>query len=182
MDCDTDCVGRSGDAGNHSPRKPDTRKLWHILIPIAIIAAGIGVERLVKTDFEKVTILLDTCTKAVARQDIAAIDPLLAPNYSDSCLNSKASAMEYARRWLGRPLIKSLKIHSAQIQINRPTAEINFVVILQIDQKSDFSEMAQLPLLVKAKLYLGRTAEGTWLINRAELLEINNQPVKWSQI
>jgi hypothetical protein len=162
--------------------KPHTRKLWHLLIPIAIIAAGISVERLVKTDFEKVNILLTTCTNAAARQDPATIESLLAPNYSDSCLNSKEAAMEYARRWLGRPLIKSLRIHSAQIQINRPTAEINFSVILQLDPKSDFAEMAQLPLLVKVKLYAGRTAKGAWLINRAELLEINNQPVKWNQI
>jgi hypothetical protein len=162
--------------------KPNSRKLWHILIPIAIIAAGITVERLVKTDFEKVNILLDTCTKAVARQDISAIESLLAPNYSDSCLTSKKAAMEYARRWLGRPLIKSLKLHSAQIEINRPTAEINFIVILHLDPKSDFAEMAQFPLLIKAKLYLGRNPDGIWLIDRAELLEINNQPFKWSQI
>ena len=42
--------------------------------------------------------------------------------------------------------------------------------------------MIKFPLLVKVKLYLKRNDNGKWLVERAELLEINNNSVKWNQI
>jgi hypothetical protein len=162
--------------------KPNTRKLRHILIPIAIIAIGIGVERLVQTDFEKITILVGDAVSASQNEDVAAIDVLLAPDYSDSCNNTKTAVMEYCKRWFARPLIAKNNVQFIQIEIHRPAAEINLAAIVHLDQKSDFAEMIKFPLLVKVKLSLNRTDDGKWLIKRAELLEINNSPVKWNQI
>jgi hypothetical protein len=162
--------------------KPDTRKLWHILIPIAIIAIGIGVERFVQTDFEKITILIDKAVKAAQDEDAAAVDALLAPDYSDSCHDSKTAVMEYCRRWFARPLIAKNNAQAVQIDIHRPTAEIYLAAIVHLDPKSDFAEMVKFPLLVKVKLCLKKNEDGKWLIERAELLEINNNPVKWNQI
>ena len=162
--------------------RPNTRKLWHILIPITIIAAGIGVERLVQTDFEKINILIGKGLKAAQDEDTAAIDTLLSPDYSDSCHNSKTAVMEYCRRWFARPLIAKNNVQAVQIEIHRPAAEINLAAIVYLDPKSDYSEMSQIPLFVKARLYLKRNDNGKWLIERAELLEINNNSVKWNQI
>jgi hypothetical protein len=161
--------------------KPDSRRFWHILIPLAIIVIGIGVERLVVTDSEKINILLDKCLKATASEDLATIDSVLAPDYSDSCHNSKEVAMEYCKRWFDRPLIAANKVYSADITINRPTAEINLVVVTHIDPKSEYYDSVRV-LLVKANLYLRKYEDGRWLVQRAELVEINNQRVKWSEI
>lgn len=162
--------------------KPDTRKFWHILIPIAIIAIGIGVERLVQTDLEKINMLIGNALTAAQNEDAAAIDALLSPEYRDSCHDSKIAVMEYCRRWFARPLIAKNNVQAVQIEIQRPAAEIYLAVIVHLDPKSEFAEMIKFPLLVKVKLYLKRSDDGKWRIERAELLEINNRSVKWEQI
>jgi hypothetical protein len=161
--------------------RPESRKFWHILIPLAVIVVGIGVERLVQTDFEKINILIDKCLTATADENIAAIGALLAPDYSDSCHKSKESAMQSCRRWFGQPLISVNKKYSVEITIDRPAAQVNLIVVTHLDPKSEYYQSVKL-LLIKARLYLHRNADGRWLINRAELLEVNNQPVKWNEI
>jgi hypothetical protein len=90
--------------------------------------------------------------------------------------------MEYCRLWFARPLIAKNNTQFVQIEIHRPAAEINLAAIVHLDPKSEFAEMIKFPLLVKVRLYLKRNDNGKWLINRAELLEINNNPVKWNRI
>ena len=162
--------------------KPDTRRFWHILIPLAIIGIGIGVERLVQTDMEKITILIDKSLKATANEDIPAIQSLLASDYSDSCHSSKAAAMEFCKRWLSRPLIAQNKLFSQpEVVISSPTAQVSLIVVTHIDPRSEYYSSVKL-LLAKVRLYLQKTADRKWLVRRAELLEINNQPVNWSEI
>jgi hypothetical protein len=36
--------------------------------------------------------------------------------------------------------------------------------------------------LTKVELHLQKQPDGTWLINRAEVLELDRQPVDWSHI
>ena len=162
--------------------KPAARKLWHPLIALAVIIIGISVERLVQTDFEKINILVGQALEATQNEDVTAVDALLAPDYSDSCNPTKEAVMEYCKRWFARPLIAKNNAQNVQIEIHRPAAEVGLFVITNLDQKSDFAEMAKFPLLVKVKLYLKRTVDGKWLIKNAELIEINNQRINWNQI
>ncbi|MDO8302476.1 MAG: hypothetical protein Q7T18_04455, partial [Sedimentisphaerales bacterium] len=103
--------------------KPTTRKLWHPLIPLAIIALGIGVERLVQTDFEKINLLVGNVLEATQNEDVTAVDALLAPDYSDSCNATKEAVMDYCKRWFARPLIAKNNTQNIQIESRRPAAE-----------------------------------------------------------
>jgi hypothetical protein len=162
--------------------KPATRKLWHISIPISIIIIGIGIERLVQTDSEKIDDLVKTCLKATADEDVNAIDSILSPDYSDSCHNSKKAALEFCRRWLGKPLIAKNRLpFPPEVSLSAPEAQVNMMVMTHIDPKSSYYGSVKV-LLSKVKLYLQKNADKHWQVKRAELLEINNQPVNWSDI
>jgi hypothetical protein len=162
--------------------KPGTRKLWHILIPLIILAGGIGVEWFVQTDMEKVKILLSRSLTATENEDMAAIDAILAPDYSDSVNNSKDAFMTYCKRWFSRPLIAQNKLpNPPEITINAPNAQINLSVVIHLDSRSEYYGDVRL-VLIKLRLHLYRYAGGKWLIKSAELLEINNQRVKWNEI
>jgi hypothetical protein len=162
--------------------KPNSRRFWHVLIPVAIIVIGIGVERLVQTDMEKINALIGKSLKVTQDEDLAGIDAILADDYSDSCNSSKEAVMVYCKRWFSRPLIAKNKLFSPpQISLSTPRCEVSLVVVTHLDPKSEYYESAKL-LLIKVRLYLQKYDDGKWLIKEAELLEINNQPVKWNQI
>lgn len=162
--------------------KPNSRKLWHILIPLAIIAVGIGVERFVATDMEKIKVLLSKSLTATQNEDLAAIDAIMADDYSDSVHSSKAEVMEYCKRRFGRPLIAQNKLpNPPEITITSPAAQINLIVVTHLDPQSEYYDSVKL-VLVKVRLHLYRYAGGKWLIKGAELLEVNNQRFKWNEI
>jgi hypothetical protein len=162
--------------------KPETRKFWHIFIPLAIIATGIAVERFVQTDMEKINTLINQCLTFTADKNINGIEAILAPDYSDSCHNSKKAAMEFCRRWLDKPLIaKNSLPFRPDVSLSAPQAQVNMIVMTHIDPKSSYYDSVKV-LLLKVKLYLQKNTDKHWQVKRAELVEINNQPVNWSDI
>jgi hypothetical protein len=162
--------------------KPESRKIWHIFVPLSIIIIGIGIEQMVQTDMEKIDTLIKQCLTFTADENINGIEAILAADYSDSCHNSKKIAIEYCRKWMSRPLIAQNKLFAPpDVAISNSIAQVNMIVVTHIDPKSNFYDSAKV-LIVKARLFLERDANKRWLVQRAELLEINNQPIKWSDI
>ena len=92
--------------------KPDSSKFWHILFRSQSSLIGIGVERMVQTDLEKINVLIKQCLTYTADEDIKGIERYLLPDYSDSRNTSKNAAMEFCNAWFGRPLIAQNKMFS----------------------------------------------------------------------
>jgi low affinity Fe/Cu permease len=161
---------------------PEKRRWWQLLIPVAIAAAGFGLDFLVQTDLEKINALIDRGIKAVEEEDCSAIETIIADNYRDSFHNTKEDLISHCRAQLTPGLVAKSKKSACLVELSPPTATATLFILLTFDKDSYVSREYKSSMQVKAKLYLQKQPNKGWLITRAELLEIDRQPVNWRQV
>lgn len=163
---------------------PEKTRPWHLLLPVALALAAFGLDYFIKTDLEKINTLIETSLKAVENQNLDAIEAIISPNYDDSYHNSKRALMAHCRSLLTKlPIKKNIKMNQ-RIEVSAPAATTQLKVLTRFDQQhTDFIELAgQSFLTTETMLYLVKGRDKNWLINRVEVLKINEHPIKWRQI
>lgn len=161
---------------------PDRVKAWMWLGPVLVLGAGLGLDYGVKTDHEKVRIALKQLVLSAQRQDVRAIDQLVAPAYADSYHPSKARLMEHMRVRFSRPVfekIKTLSLHVSSLE--NGTAEAALTATVVFDRESSIAQVVGRSLIARVEFRLSRQASGQWLLSTMELKEVNRQPVNWRQ-
>ena len=158
------------------------KHLWQWFLPIILVAAAFGLDFIVQTDLEKINILIDTGRKAVEQENCNAIEWLISADYSDSYHNTKDDLMNHCRRLLSEPLVEKGKRRSLEIEISSPAASATLTIVIHFDKRSYVYREYKPFVSVKIKLDLQKEPDKMWLINRAEILEIDRQPVKWRDI
>jgi len=161
---------------------PEKRHWWQWLLPAFLIAAAFGVDALVQTDLEKINAVISTAVKAVEEENPDAVEPIISNNYHDSYHNAKEDLMYYCRSLLSEPLVdKSIK-RIVSIDISPPEATAVFTVRIVFDKRSyvyrDFKRL----MLAKIELHLRKEQDKSWLINRAEILELDRRPANWRDV
>lgn len=154
------------------------RRRWQWFLPIILIAAAFGLDFLVKTDLEKINIVIRTIRKASEQEDYNAIGALISADYSDSFHNTKDALMNHCRRLLSEPLVKKSRQIGVKIEISPPKAEVTLSIKVHFEEQSSYSEYLPFVLL-KMELDLQKEQDKRWLINHAEILEANKHPVSW---
>jgi len=162
---------------------PEKRHWWQLALPAFLAAAAFGLDALVETDLEKINAVIATGVKAVEEENPDAIEPIISENYSDSSHRTKTALMRHCRRTLSEPLIeKNIKrIVEIVVSPSRTTAEATFTVRIVFDKRSYVYQSYKRIMLAKVKVSLQKE-QGKWLINQAELLELDRQPVDWQNI
>ncbi len=161
---------------------PEKRYWWQFLIPVFIAAIAFGLDSIVQTDIEKINVLISTGIKAVEEEDTGAIDAIISANYKDSYHNSKEHLIDHCKRELSRSLVEKNKEMGLQLEISPPTATADLTVSMKFEKDSFVTQNYKQFLSVTVKLHLQKEQDKRWLINRAELLEIDRQRVSWRQI
>jgi hypothetical protein len=161
---------------------PEKSRWWQLLIPLVIAVAGVALDFLVKTDPEKISALLKTGMKAVEQENADAVDAVIAPHYNDSYHNTKQDLMRYCRMMLAQPLVEKNKKLALSIEMSTPNATATFTVITRFDPRSYIYQSYMRSLLTRMELHLQKQPDKSWLITRAEVLELNRQPANWRHI
>ncbi|NIP23110.1 MAG: hypothetical protein GWN67_05600 [Phycisphaerae bacterium] len=154
---------------------------WQWILPVVLIVAGFGLDWLVKTDLEKINILISTIRKASEQEDLNAIGALISEDYSDSFHNSKDALMKHCRSLLSKPLIKKSRQLGIKKEISPPRADITLTVKVEFDEQSHYREYQSFVIL-KIDVDLQKERGRRWFISRAEILEVNRQPVTWGDV
>lgn len=160
----------------------DKRHLRHWLAPIALAALAVGLDFIVKTDLEKINTVINTTLKAVEQENPDAIEKIIVQDYRDSYHNNKAALMAHCRRFLREPLVKKNKTWPPKIEIQSPNATVTLKVTTHFEPRSRYYREFTTFVVSKVELYLQKQPDKKWLISRAEVREVNNQPVHWSDI
>jgi len=162
---------------------PEKRHWWQLALPAFLAVAAFGLDLLVQTDLEKINLVIDTGVKAVEEENPDAIELIISENYSDSSHRTKTALMRHCRRTLSEPLIeKNIKrIVEIDVSPSRTTAEATFTVRIVFDKRSYVYQSYKRIMLAKVKVNLQKE-QSKWLINQAELLELDRQPVNWQNI
>ena len=154
------------------------RRAWIFwLLPVVIAVAAFGIDYLVQTDREKIEAVLAKASRAVEREDIKAIEPLIWKNYSDSVHPSKQELLDHFRERLDEPIIEKIVPAIVSLDIKPSEAKVIFTARVMFDPKGPVYEYQKM-MLFKLEANLTKEA-GEWFFSRTEILTINLQPAGW---
>ena len=160
---------------------PEKRYWGQWLLPAFLTIAAFGFDLLVKTDTEKINAVISTAVKAVEQENPDAIEAIISDNYHDSYHNTKKHLMRHCRARLSGPLVEKNKKRPPIIEISPPKATVTLTIIIHFDKQSHVYQDIRL-MWAKVKLDLQKEQDGSWLINRVEILELNMQRANWRDI
>lgn len=161
---------------------PEKRRLWQLLIPVLIAVVAFGLDFLVTTDREKVQAVVRMALTAVENEDCPAIARLIAPDYADSVHRSKADLMARCERELSGPTVAQIRRLSEEIEMSESQARVELSLQARFEDTSRVAREYKRSALARVRLYLQKQRDGTWLISRAELLEVDKIPMSWSGV
>ena len=161
---------------------PEKQCWWHLLLPVVLAAAAFGLDLFVQTDLEKINTVINTGVKAVEKEDPGTIEMIISDNYSDSYHSTKSDLIYYCRSVLSQPLIEKNIKKILAIEVSLPKATATLTVRTVFDKQSYVYRNFKSLMLTKVKLDLEKELDNKWLISRAEILEIDRQPVNWQNI
>jgi len=161
---------------------PEKQRWWQLLIPAAIALCALGLDFFVQTDLEAVNAVIDKAMEAVEQENQGAIAQVLSDSYSDSYHDTKQSMLTHFRSELGRSSVDRNTETGLMINLSAPTATAVLFATLVFDKESFIARNYKSFLFVKAKLNLKKYPDKKWLIERIEVLELDRQPVSWSNI
>jgi hypothetical protein len=160
--------------------KPNSRKLLHLVPVILIVTAAFAVDYFVQTDREQIITVVKTAVQAAEEENAREIERLIAPDYKDSRHANKNEIMATCQTWFARPLIERNELRGLELEIGDQQAQALFFVVVHVDKRNDIYGTVGLAV-VKTKLILGKL-NGKWLINSAEIIEVNNQSFNWGSL
>jgi len=160
----------------------EKRRWWQWLVPALLAVAAFGLDFFVKTDLEKIRAVIKTGIKAVEQENPSGIEAIIADDYSDSYHNTKADLIAHCRKELSRSAVEKNKKANLLIEMSPPQATAVLTVWTRFNKESYIAQNYKQLFLIKVNLYLQKQFEKRWLIYRAELLELDRQPVNWRQI
>lgn len=161
---------------------PEKRRWWQLTIPALLIVAAFGLDLLVETDLEKINAVINTGVKAVEDEDPDSIERIISDNYSDSFHSTKSVLMSHCRARLSEPLVEKNIKRIVSIDIQPPKATAIFTVRILFDKRSYIYQGYKPIILTKLKVDFQKELDNTWRITRAELLEVDMQPINWQDI
>ena len=163
---------------------PEKRHWWQLALPAFLAVTAFGLDRLVQTDLEKINKVINIAVKAVEEEKPDAIDAIISENYSDSYHRNKRVLILHARRVLSEPVVeKNIKrILEINISPSKRTATATFTIRVVFDKRSYVYQSYKRIVLAKVEINLQKELGKGWLINQAELLELDRQPVNWQHI
>lgn len=158
------------------------RYRWQWFLPIILIVAAFGVDFVVRTDMERIDSLIKTARKAVEDEDFDAITAVISADYEDSYHNTREDLLNHCRRLLSEPLVNKAKKGSLEVEISPAGAAVTLTSVVHFEKESRIYREYKPFVILKMRLDLKKERNKRWLINRAEILEIDRQPVKWREI
>ena len=165
---------------------PEKRRWWQLLVPVFIGALAFGLDGIVRTDLEKIDIIIAKGIKAVKEEDVRVIESILSERYSDSYHRTKQHLLDHFKRVLSGPLVANHKETGRLVDIKGTEATVVLFTTVTFEKNSHVAQNYVSFLMTKSKLYLqkipGPSGEGKWLIRRIEVLELNRQPANWGYI
>jgi hypothetical protein len=156
---------------------PPKRAWVFWLLPVVIAGASFGLDYFVQTDKEKIEDVLARACRAVERENIGAMQPLISKDYRDSVHPSKQALLEHFRIRLEEPIIEKIVPAIVSLDINTPDAKVVFTARVMFDPKGPVYEYQKM-MLFKLEADLKKEA-GEWFFSKVEILTINLQPAGW---
>lgn len=157
----------------------EKRRWWQWLLPLGVAALALGLDFGVATDLEKINGIIRTGIRAAEQEDCATIARLIAPDYADSFHKTKQALMARCREKLVPPAVEQIRKLDVIVEISPPRATATFTMLMKFDKDSYWANAYKQYALVKMQFFLRKQPDKSWLVNRAEVQEVDKTPVNW---
>ena len=154
---------------------PPKRAWVFWLLPVVIAIAAFTIDYLVQTDREKIEAVLAKAGRAVEKENIKALDPLIWKNYSDSIHSSKQELLAHFSGQLSEPIIEKIVPEIVSLDIKSSEATVVFTARVMFDPKGPVYGYQKMMLF---KLEANLTKDGgKWFFSRVELVAMGITPI-----
>jgi ketosteroid isomerase-like protein len=152
---------------------------WSLVLIIAL--GSVALNYFVRTDNEKIRNVIAKIVRAAQNEDVEAIGKCVTDNYHDSFNENKIAFLDHARARLTDNLIEKNVLSIISVDIHIPSASSIFTVRVLFDPRGQVYDF-QKQMIFKLEARLTKQADGSWLINRLEVTEVDMHPVNWQNI
>lgn len=161
---------------------PEKRWFWQWLIPLLVALSAFGIDFLVSTDNEKINNITSLLLNSLENENSQVVKTCIAENYSDSVHRTKDSLMTHCEQILSEYEIRKIKQTGILVNISGENAKATLFLWVYFDEDSYVAQNYKSFIQIKVELYFQKQPAGKWLINRTEVLEIDKQTFRWSNI
>ena len=162
---------------------PDKPRKWLFLLPLGLALIGLGLDFFIQTDNEKVRVTLKAVMKSLEDEDIETFKSWIAPDYQDSLHKSKIRLLQHAEDGLTRSPLAQAKIpHLSVPDVQGEQTKAFITTYLTFTPESYVAQHYKALVIVEVEFHLRKQADGRWLVNRIEVVEVDKQPVQWTQV
>ena len=161
---------------------PEKSRFWQWLIPLFIFTSAFALDVFVKTDLEKINTVISKGMIAVDMLDYNTISSIISDNYRDRIHPSKQSLMEHCIRRLPDLKIEKNKKTALQVNLSENNATAHLFTITTFDKDSFIAQNYKPFVMGQFEITLNKQPDGSWLIIRVEIREIDKQSASWSDI
>ena len=110
--------------------------LLAMILGVLIVAAGFGLDYLVKTDYEQVRGIILTCRDAAIARDARTIEPLISQRYKDVLHPNKAVLMDDINGIFRNAAISKVRFQELTVNIFQGTAQAKLDMAVFLDPKA----------------------------------------------
>jgi len=161
----------------------EKRRWWQWLLPAGVAVLAVGLDRFVVTDLEKINRIGKTAMRAAEQEDCVTLGRLIANDYEDSFHKDKEALLSQCRARLVPPAVERIRKIGMAVDIKAPTATVTLTASVKLEPESFWvRSYGKSAALVKAQFWLRKQPDGSWLITRIEILEVDKIPTGWGTV
>ncbi len=152
-----------------------------LLIPLAIAALAVGLDAGFKSDTEYIHYIIAESKKAAGANNVQGILKFISPDYSDRYHENKAELEVLMKHYLDKADIEKIKTQSHRItELNKTNAKSEMNIVVHLSSDSQYAAAGSL-VFVGLQFEFEKIKK-KWMINRVELVSVNNDPMSWNSI
>lgn len=154
---------------------------WWFVLPVALAALAFALDAAVATDNEKIHALIRQARRAVLSENAAMLAELVSPDYQDRIHPQKSAFLNAVQNALTGAGVEKIRFQQILLTFQPPACRVQLDVVVHLKENSRYAALGSL-VFASGQLRLQKNHAGQWLIHKAGVSSINNQPLQWGDI
>ena len=154
---------------------PDKCRFWQLIIPFALMASAFGIDHFVRTDHEKIELVVKQGVRSAVDADMDMLKPIVSPNYSDNRYISKQDLLNSLGKLTTKANIIRIKIRQNFITIAGTEATSKMRITLFMQPESEYAPANSL-MFIELELKFEKHRDN-WLVRSMNVVSLNDDPL-----
>ncbi len=154
---------------------PEKCRFWQLIIPFALMASAFGIDHFVRTNHEKIGLVIKQGVRSAVDADMDLLAPIISPDYSDDRYISKPNLLNSLGKLTTKANIKRIKVRQNLITIADAKASSKMRITVFMQPESDYAPSNTL-MFIKLELEFEKI-DDNWLVLEMQVISLNDDPL-----